>query len=439
MGARGSCLFGAIRVHGRPCRRGHGRARAAAGARGTRRATARRARASASAGWRSPRRRRGPDVAWRARRARRRAGRARSGRSTSWAAGHPRRRRAGAIYLDSTGEPPFIRSVYEWFGPGGGAAPARRCSPRSATTTCPACCRGAGAAGRGSRPPNGWTSATSSPGRRAAASPAAPCTRWWGSRSNPASVRRRGGACATSPRARGCARSTSTGRPRPGLASGRASSSPCRCLAPRPAGGGRLPRLASAGRCGAHVRDHVAGRTAVRAPGTAAWSLADLRDPPRARRSRRGGAGGRDRRTSWPRPSTPRAPLLARTRLRAPEPYAITADLLAWGARSRGRARRRADRRARRGGGVRPRRAGGGRGGGRDRRRAPETSAERAGRRAARGLGSYSPRRGDGPAADEPSPAARRPVAGRPHPHARSGACPAVALLRRLRSRWAPS
>lgn len=32
---------------------------------------------------------------------------------------------AGAIYLDSTGEPPFIRSVYEWFGPeadGTGAA-----------------------------------------------------------------------------------------------------------------------------------------------------------------------------------------------------------------------------------------------------------------------------------------------------------------------------
>jgi NAD(P)-dependent dehydrogenase (short-subunit alcohol dehydrogenase family) len=44
---------------------------------------------------------------------------------------------AGAVYLDSTGEPPFLRRVFAEFGPAP-SGPVPRCCPPSATTTSPA-------------------------------------------------------------------------------------------------------------------------------------------------------------------------------------------------------------------------------------------------------------------------------------------------------------
>ena len=236
---------------------------------------------------------------------------------------------AGAIYLDSTGEPPFIRSVYEWFGPeaeGTGAAlltafghdyvPGVLAGALALRDAGPAAERvdvGYFVTGRGRLFSRGTLHSllgiALEPGY---------AFRRGGLRDEPAGTRMRTFAV--------------DGRPRPGLSVGASEQFALPLLAPQlRAVDVYLGWLAGLGGGARHVRDDVAGRTG---PHRAHRGLdpGRLRDPARARRPRRARRWPGRPCTSSPRPSTPRAPLLARTRLRAPEPYALTAELLAWGA-----------------------------------------------------------------------------------------------------------
>ena len=237
---------------------------------------------------------------------------------------------AGAIYLDSTGEPPFIRSVYEWFGPeaeGTGAAlltafghdyvPGVLAGALALRDAGPAAERvdvGYFVTGRGRLFSRGTLHSllgiALEPGY---------AFRRGGLRDEPAGARVRTFAV--------------DGRPRPGVSVGASEQFALPLLAPQLRAVdvylGWFGRASGVVHATSGVTSLV-GR--VRTARTAAWILADYatRRVPAAPAD--DGAGRARPCTSSRRRSTPTGTLLARTRLRAPEPYAVTADLLAWGA-----------------------------------------------------------------------------------------------------------
>ena len=197
---------------------------------------------------------------------------------------------AGATYLDSAGEPPFIRSVYEWFGPEAEGT-ARRCSPRSATDYVPGVLAGAlalrDAGAAAERVDVGYFGT----GRGRSAVPRHPALAG-GDR-----VRTRPRVPARRParRARGHAEAHLRRRRQAAAGAERRGERAVRPAAPRAAaaGGGRLPG-AGLGVVRATSADHVAGRTGSAPPAPRPGSWPTTR-PARARRPRRGGAGRGDR------------------------------------------------------------------------------------------------------------------------------------------------
>jgi short subunit dehydrogenase-like uncharacterized protein len=236
---------------------------------------------------------------------------------------------AGAIYLDSTGEPPFIRSVYEWFGPeaeGTGAALltafgheyvpgvlAGALALRDAGSGAERVDVGYFVTGRGRLFSRGTLHSllgiVLEPGF---------AFRRGGLRDEPAGTRVRTFAV--------------DGRPRSGVSVGGSEQFALPLLAPHLQAVDVY--LGWFGRASGVVHA-TSGATAlvgrVRTARTAAWILADYatrRVPVAPAPEALAGATVHVVAEVFDAAGA----LLARTRLRAPDPYAVTADLLAWGA-----------------------------------------------------------------------------------------------------------
>jgi short subunit dehydrogenase-like uncharacterized protein len=230
--------------------------------------------------------------------------------------------RAGAVYLDSTGEPPFIRAVYERWGPAAQRSGAALL-PAFGNDFVPGVLAGAlalRAAGEGAdRVDVGYFLTGLGKGRPVsrgtlrslAATATAPLYAW------------RDGSLRSEP--------AGAGRPRPGVTIGGGE----QFALPRIVPGLRTVDvyLGWFGRASATV--HAWSRVAPvvgRVPGTgrALAGLAGLATRASAAPSAQALAQARTHVVAEVFDAS--GALLARTRLTAPEPYAITADLLAWGA-----------------------------------------------------------------------------------------------------------
>jgi len=236
---------------------------------------------------------------------------------------------AGAIYLDSTGEPTFVRSVYEWFGPeaeGTGAALltafghdyvpgvlAGALALRDAGPTAERVDVGYFVTGRGRLFSRGTLHTllgiAFEPGY---------AFRRGGLRDEPAGTRMRTFAV--------------EGRPRPGLSIGASEQFALPLLAPQLQAVnvylGWFGRATGVLRATSGITSLV-GR--VRTARTAAWILAELatrRVPVAPAEEALAGATVHVVAEAFDAAGT----LRARTRLRAPEAYGLTAELLAWGA-----------------------------------------------------------------------------------------------------------
>ncbi len=233
---------------------------------------------------------------------------------------------AGATYLDSAGEAPFIRSVYEWFGPeaeGTGAAlltafghhhvPGVLAGALALRDAGPAAERvdvGYFGTGRGRLLSRGalhsLVGIAFEPGH---------AYRRGGLRDEPAGTRRRTFAV--------------DGRPRPGLSVGASEQFALPLLAPQLRAVDVYRGQASGVVRATSGITSLVGR--LRTARTAAWILADYatrRVPAAPAEAALAGATVHVVAEAFDAAGT----VLARTRLRAPEPYALTAELLAWGA-----------------------------------------------------------------------------------------------------------
>ena len=236
---------------------------------------------------------------------------------------------AGAIYLDSTGEPPFIRSAYEWFGPeaeGTGAAlltafghdyvPGVLAGALALRDAGPAAERadvGYFVTGRGRLFSRGTLHSV------------------LGIALEPGFAFRRGG-LREEPAGTRVRTFTVDGRPRSGVSVGGSEQFALPLLVPQLRAVevylGWFGRASGVVHATSGVMSLV-GR--VRTARTAAWILADYatrRVPAAPTHEALAGATAHVVAEAFDATGT----LLARTRLRAPDPYAVTADLLAWGA-----------------------------------------------------------------------------------------------------------
>jgi short subunit dehydrogenase-like uncharacterized protein len=233
---------------------------------------------------------------------------------------------AGATYLDSAGEPPFIRSVYEWFGPeaeGTGAALltafghdyvagvlAGALALRDAGPAAERVDVGYFVTGRGRL----FTGGTLHSVLGIALEPGF-AFRGGGLRDEPAGTRARTFAV--------------DGRPRPGVSVGGSEQFALPLLAPQLRAVDVYRGQASGVVRATYGITSLVGR--LRTARTAAWILTDYatrRVPAAPAEAALAAATVHVVAEAFDAAGT----VLARTRLRAPEPYALTAELLAWGA-----------------------------------------------------------------------------------------------------------